>query len=47
MSRTAEAAGLAITRIRELTATPDGGDRARGFAAEFPPWWFFELRANS
>ena len=46
MSRTAEAAGLAITRIRELTATPDGNDRARGFAAEFPPWWFFELRVG-
>lgn len=46
MSRTAEAAGLAITRIRELTATRADGDLGRGFAAEFPPWWFFELRAR-
>lgn len=46
ISRTAEEAGLAITRIRELTAATGAGDdeRALAFAAEFPPWWFFELR---
>ena len=52
ISRTAEAAGLAITRIRELAAETGEGncdgngetDRALAFAAEFPPWWFFELR---
>lgn len=46
LSRAAEDAGLAITRIRELAATPSDDDRARGFAAEFPPWWFFELCAR-
>lgn len=46
LSRAAEDAGLAITRIRELAATPSGDDRARGYAAEFPPWWFFELCAR-
>jgi SAM-dependent methyltransferase len=44
LARAVEAAGLAITRIRELAAEPSRGDRALGFAAEFPPWWFFELR---
>ena len=49
ISRTAEAAGLAITRIRELAASTEAAeapdaDRALAFAAEFPPWWFFELR---
>jgi SAM-dependent methyltransferase len=47
IGRTAEEAGLAITRIRELTAEADAADRARSFAAEFPPWWFFELRRHS
>jgi SAM-dependent methyltransferase len=37
LSRAAESAGLAITRVREPAAQA-------GFAAEFPPWWFFELR---
>jgi len=37
LSLAAESSGLAITRVRELAAE-------RGFAAEFPPWWFFELR---
>jgi SAM-dependent methyltransferase len=37
LSRAAERAGLAIARVRELVAD-------EGFAAEFPPWWFFELR---
>jgi SAM-dependent methyltransferase len=51
-----ENAGLCITRIRELAPdpAPDGGPepfgdswdmaRARGFAAEFPLWWYFELQ---
>jgi SAM-dependent methyltransferase len=46
LSRAAEAAGLAITTVRELVpgaGAPD--DRAAGFAAEFPLWWYFELRA--
>jgi SAM-dependent methyltransferase len=37
LSQAAESAGLAITRVREPAAE-------HGFAAEFPPWWFFELR---
>jgi 2-polyprenyl-3-methyl-5-hydroxy-6-metoxy-1,4-benzoquinol methylase len=37
MSRAAESAGLVISAVRELTG-------AAGFAAEFPLWWFFELR---
>lgn len=44
LSEAAEAAGLAITRIREPAAERSGDDRALAFAAEFPPWWFFELR---
>jgi len=52
ISRTAEAAGLAITRIRELAASAAAtdavdADRALAFAAEFPPWWFFELRRRA
>ncbi len=47
ISRTAESAGLAITRIRELTSPRTDDNRATGFAAEFPPWWFFELRPLS
>jgi len=44
ISRVAEAAGLAITRIRELVPqSPDDG-RMVSFAREFPLWWFFELR---
>jgi SAM-dependent methyltransferase len=46
LSRAAEAAGLAIAMVRELV--PGAGapsDRAAGFAAEFPLWWYFELRA--
>ena len=49
MLAASEAAGLAITCIRELvpevsaTASP----RARAFAAEFPLWWFFELSPTS
>jgi 2-polyprenyl-3-methyl-5-hydroxy-6-metoxy-1,4-benzoquinol methylase len=39
MSRAAESAGLCIAAVRELA-----GDT--GFAAEFPPWWFFELRRS-
>jgi len=45
MARAAEDAGLALTRVRELAAEPDLDDRASSFAAEFPPWWFFEMRA--
>jgi SAM-dependent methyltransferase len=44
MAGAAEQAHLAITRVREPAAEPKAGDRATGFAAEFPPWWFFELR---
>jgi SAM-dependent methyltransferase len=51
ISRTAEAAGLAITRIRELAASAEAAeadaDRGLAFAAEFPPWWFFELRRRA
>ena len=52
ISRTAEAAGLAITRIREFAASAEAAqaadaDRALAFAAEFPPWWFFELRRRA
>jgi|1186.fasta_scaffold08820_2 SAM-dependent methyltransferase len=44
LSRAAEAAGLGIVRARELVADdPAPGDRAQGFAAEFPLWWFLEL----
>ncbi len=44
LSAAVESAGLTITRIRELAS--DGGDRhAEAFAAEFPLWWLFELRA--
>jgi SAM-dependent methyltransferase len=46
LSRAAEAAGLAITAIRELTPpSPAPGSRADAMAAEFPQWWFFELAA--
>lgn len=47
VSRAAEAAGLVISQVRELVP-PDGLEpsRARAFAAEFPLWWFFELRAR-
>jgi SAM-dependent methyltransferase len=46
LSRAAEAAGLAITTVRELVPGADAPDgRAAGFAAEFPLWWYFELRA--
>jgi len=44
LSRAAEDAGLAITRVRELVpgdAAPR--DRATAFASEFPLWWYFEL----
>ncbi len=44
ISRTAEESGLVITRIRELFAEASADDRGLAFAAEFPPWWFFELR---
>jgi SAM-dependent methyltransferase len=46
MSRAAEAAGLAITRIREpgMDGSPSG--RGESFSAEFPPWWFFQLEAK-
>lgn len=47
LARAAEEAGLAITRIREPVATgsaPEGYERAHAFAAEFPLWWYFELR---
>jgi SAM-dependent methyltransferase len=46
LSRAAEAAGLAIATVRELVPGADAPDgRAAGFAAEFPLWWYFELRA--
>ncbi|MET0604781.1 MAG: class I SAM-dependent methyltransferase [Baekduia sp.] len=46
LSRAAEAAGLAIATVRELVPGDDAPqDRAAGFAAEFPLWWYFELRA--
>jgi SAM-dependent methyltransferase len=46
LSRAAEAAGLAIATVRELIPGADAPqDRAAGFAAEFPLWWYFELRA--
>jgi SAM-dependent methyltransferase len=47
LGRTAEAAGLVISRIREPVATggaPAGFERAYAFAAEFPLWWYFELK---
>lgn len=47
VSRAAEASGLAITQVRELVPPDDlPPSRARAFAAEFPLWWFFELRAR-
>jgi SAM-dependent methyltransferase len=46
LSRAAEAAGLAIATVRELVPCADAPQgRAAGFAAEFPLWWYFELRA--
>lgn len=46
LSRAAEAAGLAIATVRELVPGDDAPrDRAASFAAEFPLWWYFELRA--
>lgn len=49
LSRAAESAGLAIVQARELAAEPESGDhdRARGFAAEFPPWWLFVLERRA
>lgn len=44
ISRVAEAAGLAITQIRELVPRSTNGNRMVSFAEEFPLWWFFELR---
>jgi SAM-dependent methyltransferase len=46
LSRSAEAAGLVISRVRELVpANAAGADpRAVGYAAEFPLWWYFELQ---
>ena len=46
LSRAAETAGLAIATVRELVPGADAPqNRAAGFAAEFPLWWYFELRA--
>jgi SAM-dependent methyltransferase len=46
LSRAAEAAGLAIATVRELVPGADAPQgRAAAFAAEFPLWWYFELRA--
>ncbi len=45
ISHVAEAAGLAITRVRELVPQSTNDDsRMLSFASEFPLWWFFELR---
>ena len=47
LSRAAEDAGLRIARIRELVPDREvaaSGRRDAGFAAEFPLWWFFDLR---
>jgi SAM-dependent methyltransferase len=44
ISRVAEAAGLAIARVRELVPRSKDDGRMIGFASEFPLWWFFELR---
>ena len=47
LSRAAEAAGLAIARVREPVPegpAASGHERAHAFAAEFPLWWYFELR---
>lgn len=47
LSRVAEAAGLAIARVREPVSTgpaPAGHERGHAFAAEFPLWWYLELR---
>lgn len=56
ISRVAETAGLAITRVRELVPqSPDGDPSMTGFAEksplagyaeEFPLWWFFELKRS-
>jgi SAM-dependent methyltransferase len=42
----AEEAGLAITRMRELSPPEPGGGRGASFAHEFPIWWFFELQPS-
>ena len=49
MSRAAEGAGLCISAVRELAAPEQRGaaERDLAFTAEFPPWWFFELRRRS
>jgi SAM-dependent methyltransferase len=44
LSRVAELAGLAITRVRELVPNTADRSRAFDFASEFPLWWFFELK---
>lgn len=44
LAHAAERAGLVISRVRELGAEMQPGERASNFAAEFPLWWFFELR---
>jgi SAM-dependent methyltransferase len=44
ISRVAEGAGLAITRVRELVPHSTDESRMVSFASEFPLWWFFELR---
>lgn len=47
LSRAMEPAGLAIATVRQLTPGPSApADRAAGFAAEFPLWWYFELVAT-
>ncbi len=47
LSRAVEAAGLAVTRIRELVPADEAAsDASNAFASEFPQWWYFELRRH-